>query len=152
MKDLKRRRRDLNPRAAWTTYTLSRGASSATWVLLQMPKYFHILHYVNYNAWISYQTPFILSIDFLEKPLYFFSCEHIRQKFRLSSYILYISGTEITLSVPVSNYLLWLKSSTAVSYRLFPLLSMTTITGKSSTLSFLIASVPRSSYAIYENI
>ena len=35
----KRRKRDLNPRAAWTTYTLSRGASSATWVLLQMPKY-----------------------------------------------------------------------------------------------------------------
>ena len=30
-----RRRRDLNPRAARTTYTLSRGASSATWVLLQ---------------------------------------------------------------------------------------------------------------------
>ncbi len=29
-----RRRRDLNPRAAYTTYTLSRGAPSATWVLL----------------------------------------------------------------------------------------------------------------------
>ena len=35
----KRRRRDLNPRAGYPTYTLSRGASSATWVLLQMPKY-----------------------------------------------------------------------------------------------------------------
>ena len=34
-----RRRRDLNPRTAWTVYTLSRGASSATWVLLHMPKY-----------------------------------------------------------------------------------------------------------------
>ena len=32
----KRRRRDLNPRTARTVYTLSRGASSATWVLLQI--------------------------------------------------------------------------------------------------------------------
>ena len=31
-----RRRRDLNPRTARTVYTLSRGASSATWVLLQI--------------------------------------------------------------------------------------------------------------------
>ena len=30
----KRRRRDLNPRAGCPTYTLSRGASSASWVLL----------------------------------------------------------------------------------------------------------------------
>ena len=29
-----RRKRDLNPRAAWTTYTLSRGTSSASWVFL----------------------------------------------------------------------------------------------------------------------
>ena len=35
----KRRRRDLNPRAALTTYTLSRGTSSASWVLLQSPNY-----------------------------------------------------------------------------------------------------------------
>ena len=33
--NIKRRRRDLNPRAALATYTLSRGASSATWVLPQ---------------------------------------------------------------------------------------------------------------------
>ena len=39
-----RRRRDLNPRTAWTVYTLSRGASSATWVLLHMPKYNKILN------------------------------------------------------------------------------------------------------------
>ena len=32
----KRRKRDLNPRAALTTYTLSRGASSASWVFLQI--------------------------------------------------------------------------------------------------------------------
>lgn len=31
----KRRKRDLNPRAGFPTYTLSRGASSASWVLLQ---------------------------------------------------------------------------------------------------------------------
>ena len=38
-KNQKRRRRDLNPRAALTTYTLSRGTSSASWVLLQSPNY-----------------------------------------------------------------------------------------------------------------
>ena len=38
--------------------------------------------------------------------------------------------------------------SIAVSYKLFPSLSITTITGKSSTYNFLIASVPKSSYAI----
>ena len=32
-----RRKRDLNPRAAHATYTLSRGASSASWVFLQKP-------------------------------------------------------------------------------------------------------------------
>ena len=31
---IKRRRRDLNPRAGFPTYTLSRGASSASWVFL----------------------------------------------------------------------------------------------------------------------
>ena len=39
LKNQKRRRRDLNPRAALTTYTLSRGTSSASWVLLQSPNY-----------------------------------------------------------------------------------------------------------------
>ena len=34
----KRRRRDLNPRAGHPTYTLSRGTSSASWVLLQSYK------------------------------------------------------------------------------------------------------------------
>ena len=33
-----RRRRDLNPRAGFPTYTLSRGASSASWVLLLRPE------------------------------------------------------------------------------------------------------------------
>ena len=33
-KDSNRSRRDLNPRAGFPTYTLSRGASSASWVLL----------------------------------------------------------------------------------------------------------------------
>ena len=37
IKNLKRRRRDLNPRAGHPTYTLSRGTSSASWVLLLTP-------------------------------------------------------------------------------------------------------------------
>ena len=41
----KRRRRDLNPRTAQTVYTLSRGTSSATWVLLLMPEYLFIFNY-----------------------------------------------------------------------------------------------------------
>ena len=42
-----RRKRDLNPRAGFPTYTLSRGASSASWVFLQvrlnflLPFYFY---------------------------------------------------------------------------------------------------------------
>ena len=36
----------------------------------------------------------------------------------------------------------------AISYKLFPSQSITTITGKFSTSSFLIDSVPKSSYAI----
>ena len=36
IKKKKRRKRDLNPRAAQTTYTLSRGASSASWVFLHV--------------------------------------------------------------------------------------------------------------------
>ena len=36
---IKRRRRDLNPRAGYPTYTLSRGTSSASWVLLQTPNF-----------------------------------------------------------------------------------------------------------------
>ena len=39
----KRRKRDLNPRAAQATYTLSRGASSASWVFL------HSLNYSSTN-------------------------------------------------------------------------------------------------------
>ena len=40
-----RRRRDLNPRAAFTTYTLSRGASSATWVLLHIGRIVIIIQF-----------------------------------------------------------------------------------------------------------
>ena len=46
----KRRKRDLNPRAAWTTYTLSRGASSASWVFL------HLLNTTSTN--IQFTSPF----------------------------------------------------------------------------------------------
>ena len=41
---IKRRRRDLNPRAGYPTYTLSRGTSSATWVLLQSSLWYFILN------------------------------------------------------------------------------------------------------------
>ena len=34
--NIKRRKRDLNPRAGFPTYTLSRGASSASWVFLRI--------------------------------------------------------------------------------------------------------------------
>ena len=67
----------------------------------------------------------------------------------ISVQILHISHS-LPVSTPlfqqITIYLLY--SFIAVSYRLFPLLSITTITGKSSTSSFLIASVPKSSYAI----
>ena len=40
--EMKRRKRDLNPRAGCPTYTLSRGASSASWVFLRSC-YFHMI-------------------------------------------------------------------------------------------------------------
>ena len=54
-----RRRRDLNPRTAWTVYTLSRGASSATWVLLQIQMHsvlnsVHQWRIWNYTLWIYF--------------------------------------------------------------------------------------------------
>ena len=63
-----RRRRDLNPRAGFPTYTLSRGASSASWVLLlrsELPlpifKYWHLYiraslktQYVFYPLWTCF--------------------------------------------------------------------------------------------------
>ena len=39
---MKRRKRDLNPRAGFPTYTLSRGASSASWVFLRID-IFHMI-------------------------------------------------------------------------------------------------------------
>ena len=49
-----RRRRDLNPRAGFPTYTLSRGASSASWVLLQSPT---LLSKVEaYSLYLIYRT------------------------------------------------------------------------------------------------
>ena len=54
-----RRRRDLNPRTARTVYTLSRGASSATWVLLQIQMHsvlnsVHQWRIWNYTLWIYF--------------------------------------------------------------------------------------------------
>ena len=65
----KRRRRDLNPRAGFPTYTLSRGTSSATWVLHQSLNinYLNVLRtYVTHC--LFYKIFFVLSIVFL----YFF--------------------------------------------------------------------------------
>ena len=41
-----RRRRDLNPRSGFPDYSLSRGAPSATWVLLQVQFYKRYLHFL----------------------------------------------------------------------------------------------------------
>ena len=59
---LKRRRRDLNPRAAQTTYTLSRGASSASWVLLRTPNsYFSIWNYWRFLLFVSENAKVIIT-------------------------------------------------------------------------------------------
>ena len=53
-----RRRRDLNPRAAFATYALSRGTYSASWVLL---------HLVTHSAFIYYHEEVHLTSLFLKK-------------------------------------------------------------------------------------
>ena len=77
LKNQKRRRRDLNPRAALTTYTLSRGTSSASWVLLQSPNYL-----TNVKLWscasfvahlLLYLKDHFLSTSFLSFFIYFHS-------------------------------------------------------------------------------
>ena len=70
----KRRKRDLNPRAAWTTYTLSRGASSASWVFLQI------------SIWMTSATNILLCIIFdasfiIQKPLGFVNAFYIILKY-----------------------------------------------------------------------
>ena len=44
-----RSRRDLNPRAGFPTYTLSRGASSASWVLLHSCQIVHAVLYLGFS-------------------------------------------------------------------------------------------------------
>ena len=62
LRKLKRRRRDLNPRAAQTTYTLSRGASSASWVLLRTPNsYFSIWNYWRFLPFVSENAKIIIT-------------------------------------------------------------------------------------------
>ena len=66
LKKTERRRRDLNPRAGFPTYTLSRGTSSATWVLLQNSwLHMKLLTYVTHH--IYYQKFFCLSINIFRK-------------------------------------------------------------------------------------
>ena len=47
---LKRRRRDLNPRAGLPTYTLSRGASSASWVFLPNRSLLRFLRFLTFPS------------------------------------------------------------------------------------------------------
>ena len=80
-----RRRRDLNPRTARTVYTLSRGASSATWVLLQIhciqfwiafiSDAFEIILYefTFVNAFFHFFQLFILYLTWLTETLFFLS-------------------------------------------------------------------------------
>ena len=63
-KSKERRRRDLNPRTAQTVYTLSRGASSATWVLLQAVYFFWYKHHLSVTHDLLYLTNHCLSTTF----------------------------------------------------------------------------------------
>ena len=49
-----RRKRDLNPRAGYPTYTLSRGTSSATWVFLQSSLFDNMMLFEAYVTHIWY--------------------------------------------------------------------------------------------------
>ena len=51
-----RRQRDLNPRAGYPTYSLSRGASSASWVCL------HRTAYLIYHIDLGYASTFCIKI------------------------------------------------------------------------------------------
>ena len=57
-----RRKRDLNPRAGFPTYTLSRGASSASWVFLQV-----CLNDKSTNYCCQIYTVFFAAIPFLSQ-------------------------------------------------------------------------------------
>ena len=71
-----RRRRDLNPRAGHPTYTLSRGASSASWVLLLNTELnpLPILKWYVFqlNAWFIIHKPLCVV-----NPLFTFFINHI---------------------------------------------------------------------------
>ena len=72
----KRRKRDLNPRAALTTYTLSRGASSASWVFL-LNLLYEVLRRISHSAFIIiFTNPPFVNIFF-----YFFIFSHLFQYF-----------------------------------------------------------------------
>ena len=141
-----RRKRDLNPRAGFPTYTLSRGASSASWVFLLITvANYHLLSLsgelarrrINYTSYSSFCQQLFSSFFtiFLQ---YDFSLYFYTRK----------AGNQLLFRLSVLRFLIWYYfwySLIAVSYRLFPWESITTTTGKSSTSSFRIASVPRSS-------
>ena len=101
-----RRKRDLNPRAGCPTYTLSRGASSASWVFLHFwsafPRYSVIRRFVG--------ALFIIA----------------RNRFLVNDYFAFFRNNFL-------QFLLYKRSNHYMSYKLFPSLSITTITGKSFT-------------------
>ena len=74
---IERRKRDLNPRASFPTYTLSRGASSASWVFLpnrSLLRFLFAFCRFRQTHVLLYKTLFILSITFFT---YFFTFFHL---------------------------------------------------------------------------
>ena len=57
-----RRRRDSNSRAGYPTYTLSRGASSPTWVLLHLVAFFNTYSFRKFNS-PNYYTIFTGNVN-----------------------------------------------------------------------------------------
>ena len=71
----KRRRRDLNPRAGYPTYTLSRGAYSASWVFLRI----HNFHMIGPATFLS-SDALIIILDqiLLVNPFLPTFCDYLR--------------------------------------------------------------------------
>ena len=72
-----RRKRDLNPRAGFPTYTLSRGASSASWVFLRI----HNFHMIGPATFLS-SDALIIILDqlVLVNPFLTTFCDYLRYR------------------------------------------------------------------------
>ena len=93
---IERRWRDLNPRAGRPTYTLSRGASSATWVHLLAWKFATKVFYFHHDTristrvhWLVYQRKCFLSTFFLLFFKIIFAIVYIVDTIIFSHHILY---------------------------------------------------------------